>query len=151
EHFAWLIPIPGDPDITIASSSAVQILDDATAPDYQLERTVAGKCMEEPYGRHSRSLDAGVAFTAMDSGSPSVPVMVIDSGTVGPYEYATIEVAPNLEDPASAALAWFHDNGYDFSSLDGDLLRPYLQEGLHLLAFKLTKSAQTEVGAIRPV
>ena len=151
ERFAWLIPIPGSPEITVASSVAFSRLDDATTPSYQLERRVEGECKPDPEGEYfgSRGGTGGGGFA--DAGVSAPSVTIVDQGKVGPYDYVTIDVAPELSDPASAALEWFESNGYDFTGVDGALLRPYLQEGLNLLAFKLTKSADEQYGSIRPV
>jgi hypothetical protein len=72
-------------------------------------------------------------------------------GSVGPYDYTTIAVDPSLDEKADVAINWFKDNGYDLSGVDADVLGPYLEDGLNLLAFKLTKTAQDVTGTIRPV
>jgi hypothetical protein len=75
--------------------------------------------------------------------------MKIDQGSVGPYDYVNVTVAPTLGDPAKVATDWLTTNGYDLTHLDAKVLGPYLRKGLHLLAFKLTPASN--VGAIRPV
>jgi uncharacterized protein (TIGR03382 family) len=54
-----------------------------------------------------------------------------------------------LDDSAEVAVDWLGENGYDVTDLGPEVLRPYLDDGLNLLAFKLTKGNVT--GAIRPV
>ena len=47
------------------------------------------------------------------------------------------------------AIEWLKANGYDVGALGPDVLRPYLRDGLNLLAFRLTKNQMA--GSIRPV
>jgi hypothetical protein len=77
----------------------------------------------------------------------SKSISVVSMGSVGPYDYTTIAVDPQLPDAADAAIEWFRTNGYDLSGVDAVVLGPYLDEGLNLLAFKLTKSAAESSGA----
>jgi hypothetical protein len=151
EKFAWVIPIPGDPEIAVSADLAFQRLDGATAPDYRLERRVEGTCLEDPEDEHAweRGADAGASI--QDASAPRPAISVVDQGSVGPYDYATIAVDPGLAEPAQAAIDWFVQNGYDLTALDADVLGPYLADGLNLLAFKLTKAASDTAGAIRPV
>ena len=150
KKFAWVIPMPGKPTIGVSSNVAFQRLDAATSPQYSLEQIVEGTCMPDTYYRGgdfangtSGAADAGIATPNSES------VMVLDQGSVGPYDYVVISLDPKLADPADVAIQWFMTEGYDLTGVDGDLLGPYLADGLNLLAFKLTKG--NEAGAIRPV
>ena len=149
--FAWLIPMPGKPEIRVSSTRALDRLDEVTKPEYRLERTVEGTCKAEPERPHAQ--DAGAVFSGDEDAGSEGPegIMVVDRGTVGPYDYATISVDPSLDTPAQVALDWFRFNGYDLTGVDADLLGPYLADGLNLLAFKLTKAASQNAGTIRPV
>jgi hypothetical protein len=60
-----------------------------------------------------------------------------------------ISLKPDLADPAQVAIDWLGMNGYDVTALGPDVLRPYLQDKLNLLAFRLNKDSMT--GSIRPV
>ena len=71
------------------------------------------------------------------------------SGVVGKFDWAVISFDQSLAEPADAAVEWLTANGYDVPSSAPKLLGPYLQEGLFLLALKLTKGADT--GSIRPI
>jgi hypothetical protein len=82
-----------------------------------------------------------------DSGS--VAVEVVASGTVGPYDYTQIAVNPDDADPAQAAIDWLLENGFDVGKLGPEVLRPYLEDDMNLLAFRLTKG--NDSGSIRPV
>ena len=153
EKFAWVIPIPGNPEIEVSSNTAFARLDQATAPQYQLERHVEGTCMQQFFPTSGANFDsargAGAAGAAAPPAAPAI--MVVNQGSVGPYDYATIAVNPQLAEPADAAIEWFMSEGYDLTGVDAELLGPYLEDGLNLLAFRLTKSAGVTAGSIRPV
>jgi Uncharacterized protein conserved in bacteria (DUF2330) len=149
QSFAWVIPVPGKPTIGVSSSTVFERLDAATAPQYWLEVTALGTCKQEEHPDAASGAVSGKGGVPSAPDTPAAPVMKIDQGAVGPYDYVNITVDPTLGDPARAATDWLTTNGYDLSSLDGKVLRPYLKDGLHLLAFKLATG--TNVGAIRPV
>jgi hypothetical protein len=146
-RFAWLIPVPGKPRVEVASSTVFARLEAATAPQYWVEVGVDGTCKGADDGG---ALDAGAAYGASDDLDTSQgPVVVVDAGKVGPYDYVTIDTGAAGGEPAEAATAWLAQNGYDLTGLEHDALDPYLRDGLNLLAFKLSDGADT--GAIRPV
>ena len=155
EKFAWVIPIPGDPEIAVSSNTAFARLDGATAPQYTLERHVEGTCKVEQFPGgcfDCFASSAGAAPPSAPTDDAAAPaIMVINQGSVGPYDYATIAVNPALPEPADAAIEWFTSEGYDLTGVDAELLGPYLADGLNLLAFRLTKSADAQTGSIRPV
>jgi hypothetical protein len=65
------------------------------------------------------------------------------------FEWTVISVAEGVGDPAIPALDWLAQNGYDAGPEAAGLLGPYLASGMHLLALRLTKAADT--GSIRPI
>ncbi len=148
EHFAWVIPIPGSPDIAVSSNTAFQRLEAATAPQYQLEQHIEGTCNQD-YAGFGGLATGGATAAAPRAAQAETAVSIVAQGSVGPYDYTVIKVDPTLSNPADVATKWFTDNGYDLTSLDSDVLNPYLSDGLNLLAFKLTKGNST--GSIRPV
>ncbi len=151
ENFAWMLPVQGVPEVGVSSNSAFDRLQAATNPVYQLNTTVEGTC--DGGGSFFRgsstdfpdSADGG----AIDDGAPRPPVNVLDSGTVGPYDFVIINVDPSLEDLAAEAIAWLGENRYDVDEFGADMLEIYLEQGMNLLAFRLTKGA--DAGSIRPV
>jgi MYXO-CTERM domain-containing protein len=150
EKFAWLLPIPGKPEVGVSSNSALTRLENATAPSYQMDTTVQGTCEDPSSGGLFGG--GGVQAASNDSAGRAEKdrgVDVIDGGTVGPYRYETISVSESAENPAREALDWLEQNGYDLTNLGPDLIREYLADDMNLLAFKLTKNAQA--GEIRPV
>ena len=144
-EFAWVLPIPGNPDVGVSSSQALAAIKAATNPLYILNPVFNGCNQFGSAG--SGGATASPPQAAGEDGGPSVSVLA--SGAIGPYEYSTITVTPGLADPADAALDWLMENGYEVTSIAPDVLRPYLEDGLNLIAFKLSSSSDS--GSIRPV
>lgn len=150
ERFAWMLPVEGTPSIAVSSSTALSSLSDATEPRYVLRTTVEGTCRREASRSDGGAIDAG-AGPRSDGGAPTPPpsVSVVDGGAVGPYDYVIISVDPTASDPSGDALLWLSLNGYDVDPFGRDRLAPYLDAGMNILAFRLTKGNDT--GSIRPV
>ena len=165
QRFAWVIPVPGKPKVGISSNTVFGRLDAATAPEYWVE-VADGACMHPadagsdaaraaPYvaGDAAGVVAAPATPYADDApGAPdaaAAPVMKVDEGSVGPYDYVNIAVDRGPGDPVQVATQWLTRNGYDLSGVESGVLGPYLKDGLHLLAFRLTSSV--DAGAIRPV
>jgi hypothetical protein len=154
ENFSWLLPIatvPEGDDIAVASDLAFTRLQAATNPSYVLNTRVDGQCRSN--GNFAVPGSAGPAF-AEQNGAPSPDdpgsgVVVAASGIVGSFEWTALQLDPMLDDPAASAIAWLTDNGYDVTPGADGLLRPYLAEGMYLLALRLTKGSNS--GSIRPI
>jgi Uncharacterized protein conserved in bacteria (DUF2330) len=156
KSFSWLLPISSvpkaDSDIGIASNLALQRLQSATNPNYTLKTRVEGTCRQDTSQGVGNSAGGttSVGFPTgpgLNTGGDGVTVEA--SGVVGAFEWAVISLDASLAEPADAAVTWLTANGYDVPSGAGSLLGPYLQDGLYLLALKLTKGADT--GSIRPI
>lgn len=152
EHFAWVLPIQGVPSkVDVSSNTAFEALRQSTQPQYSLVTTVEGTCKQDL----SMSARGGFATTGAAQ-PPSATtndggVTVVDQGAVGPYDWEVIKVDPMQSDPAQAAVTWLTAHGYDVTDLGPSVLRPYLTDGLNLMAFKLTKAPNVNTGSIRPV
>jgi uncharacterized protein (TIGR03382 family) len=144
ERFAWVLPVPGVPDVKVSSDQALDALKQATNPTYRLNTVFSGGCAF-PQAASGGGADAGAAPAPDAEG----PVMVQASGAVGPYLWHVISVDTAHEDPADAAIMWLTDNDYDVGGLGADVLRPYLAERLNLIAFRLQEGNTS--GSIRPV
>ncbi|MDH5672322.1 MAG: DUF2330 domain-containing protein [Myxococcales bacterium] len=141
ENFSWVLPVAGEPEIGVSSTLALDRLQSATAPQYQLQ--TVDSCQDIVVARAKNGVDG-----AVDAGA-ALDIAVLASGVVGPYDYKLIAPAPGLDDPAASAIAWLEDNGYDVGALASERLGPYLAEGLNLLAFRLSKDRDS--GSIRPL
>lgn len=156
ENFSWLLPIPAVPDeegeIAVASDVAFQRLQAATNPQYNLSTVVEGACRPIPPAELLSDGAAAQGTTAIDTAAlnpESAGVTVAASGVVGSFDWTALELNPALDDPAAAAVEWLTQNGYDVLPRTTELIGPYLESGLYLLALKLTKGSP--IGAIRPI
>lgn len=151
EDFAWVLPVSGSPTVGVSSNAAFQRLQQATNPQYQLTTRIEGSCRDDLANRSaegfpapSAAVDAGAA--AADGGTP---ITVVDRGSVGPYDYVVISVDPAASPLSEVAVQWLRDHRFDIDERGASLLEPYLEGGMNLLAFRLTKGNDT--GSIRPV
>jgi hypothetical protein len=162
ENFSWLLPISSVPQgdqIGVASDIAFTRLQLATNPSFNLTTQIEGTCRNEFAGAgtsaarpQGESCDDNPLLAGCDLPDSDVnanPISVEASGVVGAFEYAVISVNPAVADPATPALEWLGENGYDVPAQGAELLGPYLAEGMYLLALRLTKGSDT--GSIRPI
>ena len=153
DQFSWLLPlssVPQGDEIAVGSSLSLQRLQLATNPQYQLTTRIEGTCDEEDFdgfasgaGGDSSSAEGG----GSNAGRGSVTVEA--SGVVGSFEWAVISLDQALPEPADAAVEWLNANGYDVPQGAPGMLKPYLLDGMYLLALKLVKGA--DAGSIRPI
>ncbi len=151
EEFAWMLPVAGTPEVAVSSNAAFTRLQNATNPSYLLNTSVEGTCAGGGgFLRGGATSDsAGEGPAASDAGTAAPPVSVADRGSVGPYDYVNITIDPSIEDKYAVAAEWLQDSGYDVPAMGSDVITPYLDSGMNLLAFRLTKG--NDAGSIRPV
>ena len=157
EEFAWVLPVPGIPDVNVSSDLAFTRLQLVSNPQYILTTEVEGDCRQEEFDSNAAfGPGGGTGGSGGSSGAESNGgVNVLASGTVGPYDFVVIEADASFEEVGDVAVQWLTDEGYDVVPPGGDpddiseLLGSYLQDGMNLLSFRLTKGNDT--GTIRPV
>jgi hypothetical protein len=157
ENFSWLLPISSVPmgdEIGVASDLAFQRLQQATNPNYVLTTRTEGTCRQadpsRPGGGGTGGNFAGSGgSSAMGPPNGDGGVVVEASGVVGAFEWTVISLDMSLENPEDVAVTWLGENGYDVPPGAPVLLRPYLVDGMYLLALRLTKGS--DVGSIRPI
>lgn len=150
ESFAWVLPVNGLPEVGVSSNVVFQRLQAMTNPQYTLNTIVEGTCREGalfgggPRGSVDSSASDAGAPAPMDSG-----VTVVGEGSVGPFDWVTISLDPEDAEAADVAVDWLQTNGFDIDDLGRERLGPYLDAGMNLIAFRLTKG--NDAGAIRPI
>lgn len=149
ERFAWMLPVHGSPEIAVSSNSAFDRLQQASNPIYQLTTTVEGTCREDNFDFSNGPFPAAGAADGGAAREDDPSVMVVNQGSVGPYDFVVISVDPTATNPAQTAVDWLGSEGYDVNDFGTDRLAPYLEGGMNLLAFRLTKG--NDAGSIRPV
>lgn len=161
-QFAWLVPVPEVPDLSISPVSAFGLLDAATAPQvsvdtqdlcpvsewachYDYPEPSGGGCSgpADQAGGLSAS-DAGNAGASDAAGGGTPPVTVINTQTVGDYQTVTF-AASN----AVGATQWLHDNGFIVNDTTSIYMESYIQANMVFVAAKLVPGAQTT--AIKPL
>jgi hypothetical protein len=150
ENFAWVLPVPGGVpvEVGVSSKQALDALQGQSNPTYTLTTTFES-CEIADDGAGG-SFSPGAGGSGPLAPSPEDPtVEVIASGTVGPYDYAQLAVDESLPNVVDVITNWLEENGYDVASLGIDRLESYLESGLDLIAFRLTKG--TDTGSIRPI
>ena len=153
KSFSWLLPIASvpksDADIGIASNIAFQRLQSATNPNYTLTTRVEGTCRQQSFNSTAPVPGGSRGSNQINIVPAGSDVKVEASGVVGAFEWTVISVVKSTPSPADAAVTWLTENGYDVPSGAPALLGPYLEQGLNLLALRLTKGADS--GSIRPI
>ncbi|MCA9531633.1 MAG: DUF2330 domain-containing protein [Myxococcales bacterium] len=148
EHFAWVLPVPGKPNVAVSSNVAFTRLQSASNPQYRLTRRIEGQC-DDTGARGDVEVDGSQSVDAGVVQAPTTPVTVVDRGTVGPYDYVVISLDPTAAAPGDAAVEWLTGERFDVSSVGGERLGEYLEGGMNLIAFRLSKGNDT--GTIRPI
>lgn len=156
EEFAWVLPVPGIPDVEVSSDLAFTRLQLASNPRYNLSTQVEGECLDDgtrfsaPVGTVDNDGGFGGAGGAGGGG-----INVLASGNVGPYDYVVIQAEGIFEEVGDVAVEWLINEGYDVVPPGGDpadisdLLGSYLDGDMNLIAFRLTKG--NDEGTIRPI
>jgi hypothetical protein len=157
EEFAWVLPVPGIPEVDVSSDLAFARLQQASNPSYTFTTEVEGRCKRTRGSNDSSfgapSADSGGAGGSGGNGGSGVDVLA--SGNVGPYDYVVIRPDASLEQVGDIVVQWLTTEGYDVVPPGGDpddiadLLGAYMLDGMNLLAFRLTKGNST--GTIRPI
>ena len=134
EDFAWVLPVPALPELSVSNNEVFRQLQFATRPSFQLEFEGDSEC-----GAPFR-----VLATAEDAEARGGEVEVASEGRVGPYETAVIRA----DDPA-AVTDWLSANGYQIDDLGVDLLVPYVEQGFYFIALRL--APDREIGDLQPI
>ncbi len=139
ENFAWLLPVPAEPELSIGAEELFLELDRRTQPTFNAQIQFARNCggANARDGAAGRTLDGGVQ-------APPAPEIEVSRQFVGPYEAVVVD-ASNRED----LTAWLNANGFFVADPDGTALEPYVRPGAYFLALKL-QSDRTS-GDIAPI
>lgn len=156
EEFAWVLPVPGIPNVKVSSDLAFTRLQQASNPQYNLTTVIEGQCLERD-GQFGGGVNVDGSFEGAGGagGSGSSGVNVLAQGNVGPYDYVVIMPEGLFEHVGDVMVEWLTSEGYDVVPPGGDpqdisdLLGSYLEDGMNLIAFRLTKG--NDDGTIRPI
>ncbi len=126
EEFSWVFPVPSLPELDVAETKSLEILEAATTPR-----------MEYPpyYCEHLRMAGGG------GGGGPDI----MSVGAVGPYDYIVL----GGEDDPGALVTWLRENGYGVPEEIESVITAYVEEGMYFLAMRLRQDSSSQ--DIRPI
>jgi hypothetical protein len=133
EDFAWVVPMPSNPEVDVTENELFEDLEQATSPVY---RFPSQNC-------NDLRIDTGLGGSAPQAGAPG-SVDVYQQGQVGPYDFSVI----GGED-AGELSEWLRQNGYRITPQMEPLIKIYTDERMLFLAMKL--QGGKEAGDIQPV
>lgn len=159
DEFAWILPVPVEPELDVSTDALFTALATSTAPQFVISgNRVEGTCRAEPrcdypsyssgFGcgasyaapTESRGLDAGVLLRS-DAGSG---VTVLSQELIGPYESVV-----RRGSSATELQAWLTEHGYDIPESSIPLMEDYVAAGQLFVALRLRANASTS--SIRPL
>ncbi len=168
ESFAWLLPVPSEPELDLSENIAFGIIDSETSPvvtvqsrdlcpvpSYRCEYHPTPEC-GTPYRDDGCSCafghggdspvpggfaDAGSAGSDTGASRPpdEPPVEVISREVIGSYETIVFAAAD-----AMAAVTWLQDEGFIVNDTTTPYMQPYLDAGMLFVASRLVPGAGVE-------
>lgn len=132
EDFAWILPVPSLPELSISHNELFRQLEFATQPSFVLDFEGDENCLVFPFVRFTDAV-------AEDGG-----VEVVATEQVGPFDTVII-----TGDDPQAVSNWLLDNGYVLDGLGVELLAPYVNDGFHFVALKL--APDKDLGDLQPI
>lgn len=146
EAFSWVLPVPFQPNVAVGSDQIFSAMFTQTLPSFQLaiQAGTTDTCGREDF---DIPICATAEFASDSAGMPPPgSAMVLEEGSVGPFDFVVLEAAEN--DPSSV-FRWLEENGYDQPDEAAALLNYYALADHVFVALKLQKNA--EVGEIQPL
>ncbi len=138
EDFSWVLPVPGDPELSVGSDVVFQPLELATRPQFNLDVNGEECFGFRDFGPVSAPTLLGGAFEE-DSG-----VEILQELAVGPFDVQVV-----TSDDAEAMTTWLAENNYDVVGNGPDLIALYVEAKMNFVALKLRKDQG--VGDIQPL
>jgi MYXO-CTERM domain-containing protein len=123
DEFAWVVPVPGEPELFLSTEKLFDALDEATQPLFRTTVFEQGTCSVE---------DMAVSSSAGGGASGGGGVTVVAEASVGPYDTAVLKA-----NSSDALLTWLQDNDYDLPDDMESVLAPYVANDAHFVALRL--------------
>lgn len=172
DDFAWILPVPAPPEISIGSDALFDELRRTTEPTFVTRNETRGTCrthprcvsdsgcsevresgcggggpvMTDPWTGGFVDASAGFSDAGLaDADSPpDMGVTVFSQGPIGPYETVVLGAATGAE-----VVTWLGDHGYDIPATSVALLDSYAASGQVFVALRLRSNLETRI--VRPV
>ncbi len=136
--FAWVVPVPAEPDIFLSNDAMFTAVANNTTPVYALVTQATGSLQ---LGCATENALSGDFDSAEDGGNG---VSVVSSEAVGPYDTVTLQA-----ENADRLVTWLQDEGYAVPDGLELSLAPYVAAGQYFVALKL--QSDKESGDIAPI
>ncbi len=137
DKFSWILPLQSVPELGIGSDSVFQLLEQGTAPYFQLEWQNKKDC-------HASYPCPMADGGGGGNGGPGGGVDVLLQQNVGPYNAVVLK-----SKSADELLKWLNDNGYVQPKETKPLIKSYVDKEHVFLALKLQKDKGA--GDIQPI
>ena len=142
ERFAWVIPVPTEPTLSIGSEGLFIELQNSTVPTFELE-SVRVSCggMSSSGGGCGMAAEDGDTLAAFSSGVEvqSDGEVTLQQESVGAFEYSIV----GGEDP-NEVLDWLDNNGFLAGESGRPVLAEYAGRGHKFVALELRPGAQVQ-------
>ena len=130
DKFSWILPLQKQPTLGIGSDTVFQILEQWTAPSFQLEWQQKANCFGG--GMCLEDAQAGGPPNSGTTGSGGVKVLAEQA--IGPYDTVVLQ-----GDTGKAVVDWLNKNGYVQPKSTEPLVEHYTKQKYVFLALKLQK------------
>jgi len=150
EQFAWILPTPSAPAISVGTDALFRALDQSTRPVFFTNSETTGTCRSEPSCYDYYDADrGGPAFAGgfADAGAASAPpsgVDVVFRGNVGPYDAAVLTATD-----VNALYDWLNEYDYQIPESARPEIDAYIATRSYFVALRLQKDRA--VGEIQPI
>ena len=162
ESFAWIVPVPSVPELSLSETLAFGLLDTATEPLVSVSTpslcpSAEYTCRHHPWPDCPNDRDGNGVDDSFDQepspspdaepggeNSPPGDVVVYDRAKIGAYETVTFGAGD-----ASGAVQWLQEEGFIVNDTMVPYMQTYLDNDMLFVASKLIAGA--EVSEIRPL
>jgi hypothetical protein len=142
EDFAWVLPLPAEPEVSVGTDEVFRTLRQLTDPRLMVEWTNPDECGY--YGYYAPEGDFNGAGLVDGDADQDEGVEVLQQGPVGPYDMAVV-----ASDSAEALMTWLTDNDYVIPETSAPAVESYVNDDYVFVALRLQKDRA--VGDLQPI
>ena len=134
DNFAWIVPVPGPPELFLTTAMLFDQVQNATAPTFTRDVVLDGNCTPLGFGgsNRSESYASDGASSSYASDTSGYDVTVVAQELVGPYETITLRAASSED-----LIGFLQQEGYALPDRFEEILSPYLSSEAYFVALKL--------------
>lgn len=147
-EFAWILPVPGLPQLARSSERLFAQLANQTQESWVRQDFVDSSCFDQNrFDDADADTDADTDTDAdadTDSDVDLPDVVVVSSGAVGPYDTVVLTATT-----ADGLINWLLENEFQVPTAVQTVLAPYVAPGMHFVALKLRKDQ--DAGDVEPL